>query len=195
MMTIEEVFRNVSECCSMELDQILVEGKYPILFTCTDQNDVYLFDCYSFDNTGMRWLGTKTDYSTLIDLLENKITIRDSFLAVSSVKIVIEFDGKNARCHRIPQSQIPDSILPTAGEYMDAEDEEFDEEIDIFNDRLRTRKSDNKEYRFRMIEKSITFCSYRRERIVIPLDYYVPKQEEYRRRNRMQYCMKASVKI
>jgi hypothetical protein len=40
-------------------------------------------------------------------------------------------------CKCVKSYDIPDSILPTAGEYMDAEPDEYEEEIAVF--RMRTK--------------------------------------------------------
>ena len=73
--------------------------------------------------------------NNLIDLLENKITIRDAFLNVTNNKIMIEYDGKEVEYELKKSSEIPDEVLPTVGEYMDAEEGEYEEEIVEFQKR------------------------------------------------------------
>ena len=77
----------------------------------------------------IKWIGTRTTYDNLIDLLENKITIRDAFLNVTNNKIMIVYDGKEVKYEIKKAGEIPDEVLPTIGEYMDAEDGEYEEEI------------------------------------------------------------------
>lgn len=74
----------------------------------------------------IKWIGTRTTYDNLIDLLENKITIRDAFLNGTNNKIMIEYDGKEVEYELKKSSEIPDEILPTVGEYMDAEEGEYE---------------------------------------------------------------------
>ena len=62
-------------------------GKYPVLFTCKNDKDIYLFICYYVNSEKIEWIGTRTTYDNLIDLLENKITIRDAFLNVTNNNI------------------------------------------------------------------------------------------------------------
>ena len=62
-------------------------GKYPVLFTCKNDKDIYLFICCLVNSEKIKWIGTRTTYDNLIDLLENKITIRDAFLNVTNNNI------------------------------------------------------------------------------------------------------------
>ena len=50
-------------------------------------------------------------------------------------KIIIEYDGQNIIHSTIDKEKIDINLLPTAGEYMDAEDDEFLEEIAVFTRR------------------------------------------------------------
>ena len=121
-------------------------GKYPVLFTCKNDKDIYLFICYYVNSEKIKWIGTRTTYDNLIDLLENKITIRDAFLNVTNNKIMIEYNGKaveyELKKYQLEfevlsetSSEIPDEILPTVGEYMDVEEGEYEEEIVEFKKR------------------------------------------------------------
>lgn len=112
-------------------------GKYPVLFTCKNDKDIYLFICYYVNSEKIKWIGTRTTYDNLIDLLENKIAIRDAFLNVTNNKIMIVYDGKEVKYEIKKASEIPDEVLPTIGEYMDAEDGEYEEEIVEFKKETR----------------------------------------------------------
>lgn len=133
-MKIEKIFQKVPSLSKIKLDKVLFEAKYPVLFTCKDDNGIYLFICFFVNFEKMEWIGTKTSYDNLIDLLENKVTIRDAFLNVTSDKMLITYNGDNVTCEIKESRDIPEEILPTAGEYMDAEDGEFDEEIAAFKE-------------------------------------------------------------
>ena len=45
-MKIEKIFRKIPDFQGIVLDTILFEGKYPVLFTCKNDKDIYLFICY-----------------------------------------------------------------------------------------------------------------------------------------------------
>ena len=64
--------------------------------------------------------------------LEDKITIREAFLNGEKAKLLIEYDGKEVCFDFVAKEQIPHELLPTTGEYMNAEDDEFLEEITYF---------------------------------------------------------------
>ena len=42
-MKIEKIFRNIPKFHDIVLDKILFESKYPVLFTCKNEQDIYLF--------------------------------------------------------------------------------------------------------------------------------------------------------
>lgn len=134
-MKIEKIFRKIPDFQKVILDTILFESKYPVLFTCKNGKDIYLFICYLVNSEKIKWIGTRTTYDNLIDLLENKITIRAAFLNVTNNKIMIGYDGKEVEYELIKSSEIPDKILPTVGEYIDAEEGEYEEEIAEFQKR------------------------------------------------------------
>ena len=83
-MKIEKIFRKIPDFQKVILDTILFESKYPVLFTCKNDKDIYLFICYYVNSEKIKWIGTRTTYDNLIDLLENKITIRVCDFAIVS---------------------------------------------------------------------------------------------------------------
>ena len=134
-MKIEKIFRKIPNFEKVILDTILFESKYPVLFTCKNGKDIYLFICYFVNSEKIEWIGTRTTYDNLIELLENKITIRDAFFNVTNNKIMVGYDGKEVRYELKKSSEISEDILPTVGEYMDAEEGEYEEEIAEFKKR------------------------------------------------------------
>ena len=136
-MDVEKLFRRIPSFNKLNMDIILFESKHPILFTCKNGQEVYLFSCCLMNASVVKWIGTKIDYEILVRLLENKITIREAFLNGADEKLLIKYNGKDVQCNSIVKEQIPVKLLPTAGEYMDAEEDEFVEEIDIFKFRIQ----------------------------------------------------------
>lgn len=131
-MTIENVFRSIPGFEHLTMDKILFEGQYPVLFTYIDNEKVYLFICYYRSNREMSWIGTATEYDNLIQMLQNKVTIREAFMAVTEDKMMITYDGYQTTFSFVKRDRIPEDILPTDGEFMDADVDEFSEEIDEF---------------------------------------------------------------
>jgi|GEM_PF-3293783 len=118
-----------------KIEKIFFESYYPILFSCRSGNDdLYLCVCCWRESDKTKWLVTKTSSKTIINMLENKITLRDAFLSgdkritithAAGVYVVVENDPKDWN----PTKSI---YLPTAGEYMDAEHDEFADEIKFY---------------------------------------------------------------
>ncbi len=152
-MKIENIFRKIPDFHNIALDIILFESKYPILFTCKNERDLYLFICCLVTSDKAEWIGTKTTYDNLIELLENKITIREAFLNIAEDKIIIEYNGQDVNYRTEKSSKIPNDLLPTAGEYMDAEEDEYTEEIAVFK-----KRNANIEYKIKpRINKFLVF--------------------------------------
>ena len=138
-MKTEKILNSIKELPGLRLQCILFEGPYPIAFTCTDNEEkVFFFICYQVTPEVIRYIASETSYETLIDMLKDKITLRDAFLAVSEKKYNIEFRGdyENIKVEYVKKDQLEPSILPTEGEYMEGEDDEFAEEIALFEERL-----------------------------------------------------------
>ena len=83
----------------------------------------------------MTWIVSETSFSNIIELLTNKITIRDAFLAVSDDKICLTYDGNKMETTIEKRQTFPEELLPDVGEFIDAEDDEFEEEIEYYRKR------------------------------------------------------------
>ena len=143
-MKIEDIFRKIPMFENLKMDTVLFESKYPVLFTCTINEDVYLFICCMVNEQFINWIGTKMDYKTLIQLLKNEVTIRDAFLAITDEKIMINYDGKELVADIVNKDQVPMELLPTVGEYLDTENDEYSEEIAKFEERMSLFSRRNK---------------------------------------------------
>lgn len=143
-MKIEDIFRKIPMCENLKMDTVLFESKYPVLFTCNIDRDIYLFICCMVNGQFVNWIGTKTDYKTLIQLLKNEVTIRDAFLAITDEKIMINYDGKEPVADIVKKNRVPMELLPTVGEYLDAEGDEYTEEIAKFEERMSLFSRRNK---------------------------------------------------
>lgn len=173
-MNVEKLFRQIPSFNELNMDTILFESKYPVLFTCTKGQDVYLFSCCLVNASVAKWIGTKTDYEILIQLLEDKITIQDAFLNGEKEKLLIEYDGKEVRCDSVAKEQIPNELLPTAGEYMEAEEDEFTEEIATFKSRM-----ENFEFKIILSKNRYSVLRYEAKPITLPKDYFELGYQNY----------------
>lgn len=135
-MDVEKIFRQSPLLREISMDTILFESNYPILFTCTQGQNAYLFSCCLVNASAIKWIGTETDYQLLIELLENRITIREVLLHAKEEKLFVQYDGKQVWVEFLDKEQIPHELLPTTGEYMNVEDDEFLEEITYFKKKV-----------------------------------------------------------
>ena len=181
-MNVEKLFRQIPSFNELNMDTILFESKYPVLFTCTKGQEVYLFSCCLVNASVVKWIGTKTDYEILIQLLEDKITIQEAFLSGEKEKLLIVYDGKNVQCEFVAKGQIPVELLPTAGEYMDKEEDEFSEEIAVFKSRIH-----NFEYKILPRKNSYCFLHYRGKTITLSDNYYC---QDYRTNGEVMLSIK-----
>lgn len=88
-MQIEKIFGEIPIFHDIKIDKILFESSYPILFTCIENRNIYLFICCVNNSDVTKWIGTKTSFPNLIELLTNKIAIRDTFANVTDKKFLI----------------------------------------------------------------------------------------------------------
>lgn len=166
-MKLKNILRNVPKVENLELDMILFESQYPVLFTCRTEKDVFLFLCCLVNAEKMQWIATKTDYETLIALLSDEITIRDAFLQVSDEKMIIEYDGICTNSFFVNKDKIPSALLPTAGEYMEAEENEYAEEIAVFR-----KRSSRLEIKFTLPIFKVQSFTYKQNNIHLPEEFF-----------------------
>lgn len=121
----------------LNYDLILFESTTPLLFTCTDESEnLYISTCYCSTGKQRGWIVSHTTPDKILDLLSNKITIRQLFDSRESLFVVSatqEAPSYNVR--RIPLEHVDPHILPTAGYYLDAEPGEYDSEINELKER------------------------------------------------------------
>lgn len=130
-------FFNIEPFGELYIDRIFFEANAPILFSCKNaENQLFLSVCCVSNSTMNKWLVSKICIDTLIELLSDKITIRDAFLNSSKYKYTIIQQRENVQIlsnEDCPNDWSSDSIfLPTADEYIDAEDDEFVDDIAYF---------------------------------------------------------------
>jgi hypothetical protein len=138
-MNVEYVFNKVPEFKNAKLDRVLFEGEHPILFTMEKSDIEYLFCCPVADATEIVWIGTETDAIKLIDMLNDKITIRDAFTQGGKIKYIVRQRKSGVSCEKLADDSFPEEYLPSAGEYMESEPGEFDEEIGYYLKKAKYR--------------------------------------------------------
>ena len=150
-MQIEKIFRKIPIFRDIKIDKILFESSYPILFTCIENINIYLFICCVNNSDETKWVGTKTSYPNLIELLTNEITIRDAFANVTDKKFLITKKVTGVNFNEVDFKDLPQDLLPTAGEFLETESGELEEEILCFEERMESEKMDKEAKKKRSI--------------------------------------------
>ncbi|MFQ6794591.1 hypothetical protein [Thomasclavelia sp.] len=133
-MNINDILKKINEFDKLTIDCILFEAQYPILFTCTDsQDNLYLIICCQVLSKEITLIGTKTSSDIIIDLLSNKITIRKAFEEFENEKFIIHYYGNDYFLDKVDISNMDNHLLPTPGEYMDSQDNEYEQEINYYS--------------------------------------------------------------
>lgn len=133
-----DIIFNSKETGELKLDRVLFETFEPILFVCKNSvGELYICVCCMSTGKMKKWLIAKIVPQIIISMLKNEITIRDAFLSgdankrysVNGIKKcnviindTIDWDSANSK------------MLPTAGEYIDAEENEFIKEIEHYTE-------------------------------------------------------------
>ena len=131
MVDIERCFNKTEPFDDIQIDQILFDAQYPIIFSMEQKEKEYLVCCPVYNSTEIVWICTEIEPTRIIDLLRDKITIRDAFAHENGNKYLITLKNKSFKCE-LMHNGFPDDYLPTQGEFMEAEDGEFDEEINYY---------------------------------------------------------------
>ena len=117
-----------------DVDRILYESYEPILFT-TKNNKNEIFICVSASDKKDKkvWLLRKTTPQIIIELLSDKITIRNAFLKSIGTKYTINLTNEYEVLENdlVSWSEGENSLLPV-NEVMEVEENEFEEELLYF---------------------------------------------------------------
>ena len=86
----KKVFYETQKYGKLYIDKILFETYLPILFTCkNDMNDIFICVCCQDNENGKKWLISETDGKVIVELLQNKLSIREAFLKNVGLKLSI----------------------------------------------------------------------------------------------------------
>lgn len=117
------------------IERIFFEAAYPILYTCLDTDGArYLAVCCQYNALGKKTLITATSVENVLNLLENRVTIRDAFLTGTGSRYTIFESGDSTNIEEDGPSWSEDSRdLPDKGVYLDAEPGEYQKEIEFYH--------------------------------------------------------------
>lgn len=119
----------------LSIDRILFESYYPILFTCKNEfNDTFICVCCQHNQKGIKWLIGKTENACIVQLLKDKITIRDLLLNKTSDKICVDYIDEEYIINYPSDWKEYGEDLPKEDSYMYVEPGEYDEDIAYFSE-------------------------------------------------------------
>lgn len=125
-------------------DQILFDGPHPMLFTCTsEQGNLFLVSRCKSDYNSTEWLVSRVPEAAVIAMLQDRITVREAFLnETQGLFLVAHAVGADKPVVReVTKEEVPQEVLPTMGEYWDADEHECDEEIEELEWRMKQKKN------------------------------------------------------
>jgi len=137
-------FRNISNIGDLYLYYIIFEYECPILFVCKNkQEDLYLCVCYDIRDS-QRWIVAPIDERSIIDLLTNRLTIRDAFAVYQckTKRVLVEWKNEYKDYYhskKVSFEEIPDEYLPTEGEFVEAEEGEYQDFIILLEKRIKEK--------------------------------------------------------
>lgn len=124
--------------------QVLFAGLYPMLFTCiSEQGNLFLVSRYKSDRNSTEWLVSRVPEAAVIAMLQDRITVREAFLnETQGLFLVAHAVGADKPVVReVTKEEVPQEVLPTMGEYWDADEHEYDEEIEELEWRMESKNN------------------------------------------------------
>lgn len=148
----------------LQLDKVFFETYYPILFTClNEKKELFLCVCCRANREGKKWLVTKTKPHVITSMLQNEMTVREAMTRYSDVQVSIEMkenkDDAIITWHDEQDWNVENSkSLPDAGEFLDAEDGEYEEEITYFHEMSRKDVGEELNVIENVLPQRVEFC-------------------------------------
>lgn len=126
-------FINTAKYGELYIEKVFFESYYPIVFSCvSSQGDLFLVVCSRNNKNGIKWLIARTNAKDIIQLLSDKITIRELLLKAGD-KFSVDYQKGtyiiNGKTTDFDENSL---FLPTEDSFMEAEDGEFEEEINFY---------------------------------------------------------------
>ncbi len=146
-------FSNIPNIGDLTIDYIFAELDCPIIFTCKDKNNkIYFCICVTMENI-QKWAITKVDIDCLKNYFNNEISNYEMFVNSPNPIYILtwNYGCKKEDCKIVSSDMISDDDLPPKNTYINADDGEFDDYIQILNNRIEINKES---YFGRFIEDS-----------------------------------------
>ncbi len=129
-------FTAVPDVGDLNLEEIIVDDICPIFFTLiSEKGQRYISVCCELYEE-QRWVVAPISSAGLIELLTNKLSMKDAFFTQNNEECIIAHWSKDnpvLRYEKAAPDELPEQDLPL-DEMLEAEDDEFAEYIQIIQD-------------------------------------------------------------
>lgn len=160
-----DVYFELPHVGELELEHVfyMLDGE-PILFVCTDPAGLrYLCSCCLMYE---KWVVGQTKESALLDLIDDKVTIREVFEKFCGSKFLVSWNGETFSLSH----DCPDSLLPRTGAMLELEREK----TGAYRETLHRKKQQDL---FQALEQAHQFvCPYLPEHIRMSTIVCTPEQ-------------------
>lgn len=134
-------FKDVGEIGDLDMDYIFFEDTYPIFFVCSDKKDKkYICMCCDIVNE-QRWIVAPIRQNDIINMLRNRITLRELFIKRKGKRFIITWDGEIETNKEVEIEEICSCDLPKVGEFYDGEEEELCDYVNYIKSKKEISKS------------------------------------------------------
>lgn len=127
-------FQDVPNIGNLKLEYYFYFLSRPVLFVCTDKNknidgseNYYLCSCYEMTEK-LGWLIAGISKKLLLDMINNKISLRDTFNQCPK-KYVATFNAGDKSEKIVEVNEFDEDILPVINTYLDREGNEYNDFI------------------------------------------------------------------
>lgn len=143
-------FSNVPDLGDLELDYVVVENECPIVFFCKDKQDkLYFCNCVTMQNI-QKWVITEIERKTIIKYFKGLISNYEIFKNSHHKVYVVTWNyGYKSENYKIVSSaNVSDDDLPPKDSYLCADPGEYDDYIEILDNRSKNNYSKKRERLF-----------------------------------------------
>ena len=120
-------FRNVPKMGDLTLDNIFLDDGYPVLFTCTNEEKLYLCLCRTVVDE-QKWVISEISIYELESLIKNQISLYDAFKSGSGYACIARWKNGSTReeyavmqCRMLSEKELPNKKV-----FLDDEEESLD---------------------------------------------------------------------
>lgn len=116
-------FANIPQLGNLSLDYIFVEDGYPILFTCKNENKIYLCLCRSL-NPVQKWVVSEISVDILTQMVNRSIPICKAFKLLNMKSCIVLWSKANPveRYSVFSTADLNESDLPEDTLFLDEDD-------------------------------------------------------------------------